>query len=467
MGVYYTRNKLYKSKARGSIDLGKVYNMAKKWKLDYNEIKNKAIEKNLELLTDEKEYAKKLTKTTLFVKNEHGYIYPMKTNTLLYDRGAKSTRFSIFSKKNPYLEHNIKLFIKNEKDDMFILKDGQIDDSFDRNMELIFVCKRCRSEIKISLFNALRGVVYKSGKCDHHRGLICPFCDGKIESMHANILKQVFMHEYPDTVLEDKSCINPITNAILPTDIVNHRLKIAVEVQSSFFHNKEYQKIKDKIKYNYWVDNGYKFYNYFIEDYSLIEYIQLFFPNIKKIPDYINPYFNNSLNIVKAQSLLNDGNTVVEVSNIMNINVHRIYDAIYAGKLYYPEGYQKYKMTPVVMLDVNKNFLRTYNTYREAENDNNISYGNIASCIYYKKYYANGFYWIPLSDYESGNYKIPTNRFLKFNVPISVYTNDNEYIRSYNTITEAAKDLRLTSYKIWRVAEGNRNTYSGYKFKYI
>ena len=60
----------------------------------------------------------------------------------------------------------------------------------------------------------------------------CPNCNtNKTESNHASILKQIFIHEYPDTSIEDKSCINPKTKRPFPTDIVNHRMKIAIEIQ--------------------------------------------------------------------------------------------------------------------------------------------------------------------------------------------------------------------------------------------
>lgn len=385
---------------------------------------------------------------------------------MLYNRGIKKPRSSIFGKNNPYLEHNINLFIKLEKNNDFIFPAGQIDDSFDRHKELQFICKKCNRKIKMSLFNMLRGTIYSSGKNDQHRGLICQFCDGKRESMHANILKQIFLHEFPNTVLEDKSCRNPLTNAILPTDIVNHDLKIAIEIQS-VLHDREYQKIKDKIKRDYWIDNGYSFYDYFIEDYSIIEYIQLFFPQITDIPDYIKSEFNGNLDVIKAQELLDSGYTVREVSSIMNVNIHRIYDSIYSNKLYYPDGYKKDNTVQVVMLDKYKNYVKTYQNYTEASIDNGIANGNIASCISSKYYYANGYYWIPLKDYKSGNYVIPDNRLLKFESQVIAYTKNNEFIKMYDSILDASKDLGIISYKIWQVAEHKRKSCKGYIFEYI
>ena len=89
-----------------------------------------------------------------------------------------------------------------------------------------------------------------------------------IESSHALVLKQVWLYEYPDTITEDKSCINPLTNHPLPTDIVNHNLKIAIEIQS-WFHDFKDQQEKDEIKRNFWINKGYSFYALDQRDYTI------------------------------------------------------------------------------------------------------------------------------------------------------------------------------------------------------
>jgi len=71
---------------------------------------------------------------------------------------------------------------------------------------------------------------YVLRKNDMHRGIVCSNCDERTESLHALVLKQLFVHYYPDTEIEEKSCINPETGRIMATDIVNYRLKIAIEI---------------------------------------------------------------------------------------------------------------------------------------------------------------------------------------------------------------------------------------------
>jgi len=81
---------------------------------------------------------------------------------------------------------------------------------------------------------------------------ICPNCfKKKIESYHASVLKQIFMHEYKNVIVEDRSCINKETGYALPTDIVCYDTKEVVEIQSSY-HDVEYKIKLDLYKKNYW-----------------------------------------------------------------------------------------------------------------------------------------------------------------------------------------------------------------------
>ena len=141
----------------------------------------------------------------------------------------------------------------------------------------------------------------------------------------------MFKYYYPDTIEEEKSCRNPITNKIMPTDIVNHNMKIAIEIQSEW-HDNKYSKIKDAIKKEFWINKGYSFYDPDIRDYSVLEICQLFF-DIEELPDFINYNYSNKLNIKEIQSMLNEYVSIPQISNMLNINIHRIYDALYSGKI--------------------------------------------------------------------------------------------------------------------------------------
>ena len=246
------------------------------------------------------------------------------------------------------------------------------------------------------MFNAIR-------KDSDHNGLSCHNCDELLESVHAIVLKQLYVHYYPDTVIEDPSCINPSTNRVMKTDIVNHRLKIAIEVQGQY-HDRASQKERDKIKKTFWLSKGYKFYDYKIDGISVIDYAKLFFPDLKEMPKWIKMDYSKKLNLVIIQDMLNEGMKVTEIAEKLNINAHRIYDAIHGNKLYYPQNYSKNNKRSIVMLSIDMGYIKEYPSFAEAERDNGMAKGLIASCVYTKSYYSSGYYWIPKDIYVSQNF---------------------------------------------------------------
>lgn len=374
-------------------------------------------------------------------------------NYLRNDRKCKPLWFAV---KNPFIIENINTYYRIQHDGKFICI-SNIDEIVDRNSVLRFQCTRCGQIIEKSIFNALR----HDGT---HNGIKCSNCDEHFESLHALVLKQVFKHYYPDSVEEDPSCRNPKTGKIMATDIVNHRLKIAIEVQGQW-HRFEKQKQRDKIKKEFWLSRGYAFYDYEIENVSVLQYIQYFFPNIKDIPDWVNMNYNKKLNIVEIQKYLNGGFKVQDIAKKLGINPHRIYDALHDNKLYYPDKYSKISKRPIIMLDLNKNKIREYDSYSEAERDNSITDNLIASCVFTKKYYCSGYYWIPKDLYESGNYQIPIRRTDKFYQKVNKYDINDNFIASFDDMYEAAKDIDTIASKIYEVIKGYKKSTKGYKYR--
>ena len=66
------------------------------------------------------------------------------------------------------------------------------------------------------------------------------------------------------------------------------------------------------------------------------------FCDMNEIPEWISYDYSDKINIKEIQKLLNDGLTIIDIAKQLDINKHRIYDAIYNNKLYYPKDY-KYK----------------------------------------------------------------------------------------------------------------------------
>lgn len=157
----------------------------------------------------------------------------------------------MISKSNKHSIYNVNRFLEIANRTYRCISDKYIDNISD----LTFRCLDCKKTFKAN-WASVRGK--SEGKLRYFK--TCPFCAYRIkESFHASVLKQVFLHELPDTILEERSCVNPKTNYTMPTDIVNHRLKIAIEIQSAG-HDTELQQVKDSIKKKYWIEKGYRFF---------------------------------------------------------------------------------------------------------------------------------------------------------------------------------------------------------------
>lgn len=287
--------------------------------LSYDEVYNNLYKHGFILDTAKNDYLG-ITLTPLICHDSNGYKYDITYNAVMKNKYPDK-----FNKSNPYVIHNINTYLQ-----LNYLKFKCISKTYSDNKCLLeFICLKCGKHIFSKWCN-----IYRNDNASRSH-LICSKCGGRTESLHALVLKQMFLHEYPDTIVEERSCINPSTNKIMPTDIVNHKLKIAIEIQSQF-HDFPDRKIKDKIKKDFWISKGYKFYAPDIRDYSIIEMCKIFF-DINDIPPYIDFDYSNKLNIRQIQKLLNDGLIATQIANKLNINVHRIYDAVYSGKLQYKQ----------------------------------------------------------------------------------------------------------------------------------
>lgn len=265
----------------------------------------------------------------------------------------------------------------------------------------------------------------------------CPCCrKHKRESYHASVLKQIFMHEYPDTVLEENGCVNPLTNYPLPTDIVNHRLKLAIEIQSAR-HDNEYQQAKDKIKKEYWENKGYSFYDPDIRNYNVLELIQLFFPTISEIPKYINLKFSESLDCPLIQEYLDKGWSIKNISKKLGVNHSAILSAICDKRIILPQNYKEDVLhwTPVVRLDFDGNFLQEFCSYGETSKYG-FTMASVQNVTKHKQPQYRNSYWVKKKDYEQGNYFIPN-----YNCQIDRLNKNGEIIKTYKNIDEVQDEL--------------------------
>lgn len=369
--VFKTSQAVFISKQKNKCDKCSGYNN----NITYDELKRNLRENGYELLISENDY-KGITLTELLCINKNGYKVNVVYNSVLNGHHPRA-----IDKSNPYSIENINRIMKDKQIDFICISDSYIDNK----TPLKFKCLRCGEVVEKVWINCLRN------DCHSRTPIGCPYCDGRIESLHALVLKQIFLHEYPDTIVEEKSCVNPKTNKVMPTDIVNHRLKIAIEIQSQWHDFKDSQE-KGRYKKKFWLDKGYSFYDPDIRDYSILEMCNLFF-NIDKIPDYIKYDYSNKINIKKIQIMLNNGNKVSEIAKELNVSPHRIYDALGAKKLYYPKNYSKGHRKPIIQYDKNWNYIAEFSSVADAGRANDIKAGSIVSALYRGASYCNGFNW--------------------------------------------------------------------------
>ena len=182
--------------------------------------------------------------------------------------------------------------------------------------------------------------------------------------------------------MEEKSCINSKTGRSFPTDIVNHRLKMAIEVQSGY-HDKESKKIVDAFKKQFWINKGYSFYDPDIRDYTVIELIQIFFPNINEIPEYVDFDFSASVDFNLVQQYLNNGYSLKEISNITGYK--HIHNLIASKRVILPDNYYKniLNIKPIVMLSKNGDYIQKFNSKCEADR-HGFKYGTISRVLFGK-----------------------------------------------------------------------------------
>lgn len=422
-------------------------------RITFSEVKNNLLKYGYKLIIKEDEYFG-LTSTNLICFNADGYKYKVRYDAIMRKKFPET-----FSKSNPFAIYNINVYLKKYTNGDYEC----VSNGFNGIKDMLNIRhNKCGRIFQNSWINIGRKR-YLDKIGNNKTGALCPFCEtSQLESTHALVLKQVWCHEYSDTEVEEKSCINPNTKCSLPTDIVNHRLKIAIEIQS-WFHDFKDQQIKDEIKRTYWINKGYKFYAIDQRDYSVIEMIQLFFPQYLNIPSYIDFEYSNKINDIKIQQLLNSGLKVSEIAIQIGCNSHRIYDAIRYGRISYPKNYIPSIYTSVVQLNNDLKYVNEFDSIKEAKIA--TGYNNISSAISSKTHFSGGYYWVEKKAYYDGNYHIEKSRLSKFYIPVDQYDINDNFISHYNTIIKASKKYGCSNYSIYQVVIGKRKSMKGFIWK--
>lgn len=400
---------------------------------------------------------KSITSQKISLIDFNGYLYQSTWASLKNGKMPEK-----FHKTNKFSIDNINLFLQTERNGEYIC----IDKNYAGNdIPLKFKHVPCGHIFDATLIQ-MQGKLSPNKKDRYY--IQCPNCKvNKIESNHASILKQIFIHEYPDTILEDKTCINPKTNHSLPTDIVNHRLKVAIEIQSGF-HDIPRKKSIDKFKKEFWINKGYSFSDPDIRDYSILEMVQIFFPHIQKIPLYVNYNFSNCIDFNYVQDLLNDGYTIKDIYEKTGINRSSIRWLVTSKKIKLPDNYKKrvFKTKSIVRLTKDNEFIKRYESLYSVKDDG-FAQGTVRRVLIGTQNFSYNSFWVYEDDYLSGNYTIPQEKKDNYNYPVAKYNMNDEFICNYNSIYEAEENSMSNRSEIYRVAKGDRKSSNNEKWKFI
>jgi len=234
------------------------------------------------------------------------------------------------------------------------------------SQEYYFICENCGESF-------LKGLSHI-----RNEGVFCNDCVMlQVESKMASALKQVFRHEYPDTIWEANLGAKYKNN--LPYDIYVPTLNLIIECQSEY-HDNEAQKKKDIIKKTYAIEHKYNFVEIDHRDYkNILDAIQVFFPHIKEIPEYIKFFegVKRNWDLEKVQWYLDNTElTYGEIADKMGINSNIISSTVHNGSLINNRLKIKWDVEKAQSL------LDTTNmTYKEIAKEVDVPFSTIASAV--------------------------------------------------------------------------------------
>lgn len=324
------------------------------------------------------------------LEDSEGYRYACYVKTLREGRQPNK-----FNHTNPYSIFNINRWLNKHGRGDYVC----IAHEYHRNnIPMEFIHLPCGTHFTATLVEMKDKM--KSNNQDHCLKQ-CPICfHTRLESLHASILKQVFLHKFPkSTIIEDCSCINPETGHILPTDIVVHELKIAIEIQSGY-HDMPSHYRRDLIKKEFWESKGYTVYAPDIRNYSIIGMMQLFFPDLITIPSYVDMHDGEGLDVRSIQKLLNQEYSIKQVAHQFHITPVRLRGMIHRGVIKLPQDYN-YKVLNVkriVQLTPQGELVAEYPSVNSV-NDCGYASGTIRRVLDGTQKYSYGYIWMYKEDY--------------------------------------------------------------------
>lgn len=121
----------------------------------------------------------------------------------------------------------------------------------------------------------------------------------------------------------------------------------------------------------------------------------------------------------------------------------------------------------IVQLDTNYKFIKYFPYMRMAEKELGINISHISATCLGKEKTASGFVFMYYDDYMKNKDKlVGKNVSYKSLRPVNQYTLEGEFIRRFDSISQAGNYIGLNPSGIKNVCRGNAKTSGGYKWEY-
>lgn len=128
----------------------------------------------------------------------------------------------------------------------------------------------------------------------------------------------------------------------------------------------------------------------------------------------------------------------------------------------------RYNKVSVVKLDKQGNFIKQYNSLTEAEEDNEgVNGSKITLCCRGERKTHKNFIWIYTHEYDKNkDYSLKDSKYGRYEVPVVQLDLDNNFVKEYQTLGQALKELNIKANHISDCCLGKRKTCGGFKWRY-
>jgi len=295
--------------------------------------------------------------------------------------------------------------------------------------------------------------------------LKCPCCDNMmlVSYLHA-VISIIFKNNYDGVEFEYNIGFKGEDGGVSKYDLYvpNYKGKpTLIEFQSRYHDEKADFDLKKK---EFAINKGYNFIAIDHREYTIEEALNIFFGDIEINIENLDLSIFNKLDIITAQKLLNENKSYTEIEKLMGLGNGCINSAVRDGRLNPPENHVRVvrNIKSIVQLDMDGNYINTYKSSHEMENDLGykvtIQSGN--QCLH-------GYYWVEEEDYKNNNYEIPL--FARNHCQTFVLIDENINIKETFKSLEDAKDY--IKIKESRYIKNNllhkQESVKGYKFMFL